>query len=323
MSYFLPPDSGTRLPVSLITGFLGSGKTALLNRLLRFPEMARTAILINEFGDVALDQLFVQASDGEVTVLPNGCLCCDVRGDLEGAIGTLFGRRKSGDSPAFDRMLIETTGLADPAPIMQLLLNQPLIVENFRLDAVVTTVDALHGVRQLREHPDAVNQVSLADRLVVTKTDLADDAQVAELVAALGSLNAVAPIAQVPRTDATPADLFGADHARTPTRAPVHDHLHGIETFSLTCERPVAWRPFADWLTTLKTSHADQLLRVKGVVHLTDEDEPIAINGVHHVFHPPMRLAQADAPGRQSRIVFITRNLAREAVEAGWRRVVQ
>jgi G3E family GTPase len=323
MSYFLPPDSGTRLPVSLITGFLGSGKTALLNRLLRFPDMARTAILINEFGDVALDQLFVQASDGEVAVLPNGCLCCDVRGDLEGAIGTLFGRRESGDSPAFDRMLIETTGLADPAPIMQLLLNQPLIVENFRLDAVVTTVDALHGARQLQEHPEAVNQVSLADRLVVTKTDLADDAQVTELVAALGSLNALAPIVQVPRTDPTPADLFGADHARPAPRAAVHGHLHGIETFSLSCERPVEWRAFADWLTALKTSYADQLLRVKGVVHVANEIEPIAINGVHHVFHPPMRLAQPDSSGRQSRMVFITRGLPRDIVEAGWRRAVQ
>src|SRR6478752_7475533 len=111
MSYFLPAEDAGRLPVSLITGFLGSGKTALLNRLLRFPEMARTAILINEFGDVALDQLFVEASDGEVTVLPNGCLCCDIRGDLEGAIGTLFGRSTHGDVPAFDRLLIETTGL--------------------------------------------------------------------------------------------------------------------------------------------------------------------------------------------------------------------
>jgi G3E family GTPase len=323
MSYFLPPDTGTRLPVSLITGFLGSGKTALLNRLLRFPEMARTAILINEFGDVALDQLFVEASDGEVTVLPNGCLCCDVRGDLEGAIGTLFGRRGRGDVPAFDRLLIETTGLADPAPIMQMLLNQPLIVDNFRLDAVVTTVDALHGTRQLRQHPEAVNQVSLADRLVVTKTDLADDAQVSELVTALGSLNAAASVVQIPRTDVAPADLFGTDHAHAPPRAPVHDHLHGIETFSLSCEEPVEWRAFADWLTTLKTSHADQLLRVKGVVHLAGEDAPIAINGVHHVFHPPMRLAQAGALGRQSSIVFITRGLPRNVVEAGWRRVVQ
>jgi G3E family GTPase len=323
MSYFLPAETGMRLPVSLITGFLGSGKTALLNRLLQFPEMSRTAILINEFGDIALDQLFVQASDGEVTVLPNGCLCCDIRGDLEGAIGTLFGRSTRGDVPAFDRLLIETTGLADPAPIMQMLLNQPLIVTNFRLDAVVTTVDAVHGTRQLREHPEAINQISLADRLVVTKTDLVDDAQVTELVAALGTLNAAAPVAYVPRASVTPADLFGTEHVRVAPRAPIHDHLHGIETFSVTCEQPIEWRAFANWLTTLKTSYADQLLRVKGVVHVAREDEPIAINGVHHVFHPPMRLPRAGASDRQSKIVFITRGLPREIVETGWRQVVQ
>lgn len=323
MSYFLPPDAGTRLPVSLITGFLGSGKTALLNRLLRFPEMARTAILINEFGDVALDQLFVQASDGEVAVLPNGCLCCDVRGDLEGAIGTLFGRRGGGDNPAFDRMLIETTGLANPAPIMQMLLSQPLIVENFRLDAVVTTVDALHGTRQLHEHPEAVNQVLLADRLVVTKTDLADDAQVTGVVAALRQLNPSAPVVCIPRNEIAPSDLSGAHHTHVSPPEPDHDHLHGIETFSLSCERPVEWRAFSDWLTALKTSYADQLLRVKGVLNVASEDEAIAINGVHHVFHPPMRLPHGTSSDQRSRIVFITRGLPRDIVEAGWRRMFQ
>jgi G3E family GTPase len=320
MSHFLPPDPGTRLPVSLLTGFLGSGKTALLNRLLRLPAMARTAILINEFGDVALDQLFVESSDGEVSVLPNGCLCCDVRDDLEGAIGTLFGRRDRGGSPAFDRMLIETTGLADPAPIMQMLLNQPLIVENFRLDAVVTTVDALHGARQLREHPEAVNQVALADRLVVTKTDLADDAAVSELVAGVRQINAAAPVRHVPREAVSPLDLFGRNDRHIPLPAAVHQHLHGIETFSLTCEQPVDWRAFSNWLTALKTRHADQLLRVKGVLYVADEPDPVAINGVHHVFHPPMRLARADLSLPQSTIVFITRGLSRQDVEPGWRR---
>jgi G3E family GTPase len=206
---------------------------------------------------------------------------------------------------------------------MQMLLNQPLIVDNFRLDAVVTTVDALHGTRQLREHPEAVNQVSLADRLVVTKTDLVDGAEVTELAAALQSLNKVAPVFHVPRADMMPTDLFDVDHTHPPPRAPVHDHLHGIETFSLTCEQPVEWRPFANWLTTLKTSYADQLLRVKGVVRFANEDAPIAINGVHHVFHPPMRLARADLSGGQSRLVFITRGLPRDIVEASWRRLVQ
>ena len=162
MTLFLPPEGESRLPVSLITGFLGSGKTTLLNRLLRHAEMARTAIVINEFGDVALDQVFVERSEGEVAVLANGCLCCAAQEDFEGVVGTLFAKRTRKEVPAFDRMVIETSGLADPGPIMQMLLNQPLITDNFRLDTVVATVDALHAASQLREHEIAVNQAALS-----------------------------------------------------------------------------------------------------------------------------------------------------------------
>jgi len=313
MSYFLAPESGSRLPVSLLTGFLGSGKTTLLNRLLQHPEMAKTAIVINEFGDVALDQLFVAQTEGEVTVLANGCLCCDVRGDLEGVIGSLFGKRDRGEVPAFDRMLIETTGLADPGPIMQMLLNQPLIVDNFRLDAVVTTVDALHGERTLREHPEAVKQVALADRLVLTKTDLV--ASAAQLIEDLSRLNANAPLLRVHAAIA-PASLFGADHTGAELHNAAHDHLHDIDTFSVVIEEPVEWRAFSAWLNRLKIEHADQLLRVKGIVHVAGEEDPVAIHGVHHVFHPPMRLPNRAGSDRASRIVFITRGLAREALEA-------
>ena len=317
MSFFLAPDSGNRLPVSLLTGFLGSGKTTLLNRLLKHEQMTRTAVVINEFGDVPLDQLFVEETDGEVTVLANGCLCCDVQGDLEGVIGRLFAKRERAEVPAFDRMLIETSGLADPAPIMQMLLNQPLIVDNFRLDAVVTTVDAVNARRQLADHGEAQNQVALADRLVVTKTDLANEVPV---VAALRRMNASAKVMCVPKEELQPADLFGVDHERT-TLEPVHEHLHGIETFTLSFDRPVEWRAFSGWLTLLKVRHADQLLRVKGVVHVVGEEEPVAIHGVHHVFHPPMRVARPQ--GVESKIVFITKNLPREVVQAEWRRVFQ
>jgi G3E family GTPase len=311
MSYFLPPDSGARLPVSLLTGFLGSGKTTLLNRLLQHPDMAKSAIVINEFGDVALDQLFVERTDGEVTVLANGCLCCDVQGDLEGVVGSLFGKRSRGDVPAFDRMLIETSGLADPGPIMQMLLNQPLVVDNFRLDAVVTTVDAIHGARQLREHPEAVKQVALADRLVVTKTDLVkpDDS----LMKVLARVNANAPLLRA-REGIAPADLFGADHTGADLQDAAHDHLHDIDTFSLVIDEPVEWRAFSAWLNRLKVEHADQLLRVKGIVHVAGEADPIAIHGVHHVFHPPMRVPRRAGMDARSRIVFITRGLAREEV---------
>ncbi|MSQ70564.1 MAG: GTP-binding protein [Betaproteobacteria bacterium] len=327
MSIFLKPQD--RLPVSLLTGFLGSGKTTLLNRLLRHPDMARTAVVINEFGDIALDQLFVEKSDGEVTVLANGCLCCDVQGDLEGVIGTLFGKRDRGEIPGFDRMLIETTGLADPAPVMQMLLNQPLIVDNFRLDAVVTTVDALHGARQLREHEEAVKQVALADRLVLTKTDLAPADAARAIKAELARLNPRAPIFVSVDGDIAPASLFGVDHVspghddavqNSYLHAMVHDHLHGIETFSLVIDSPIEWQAFNRWLTALKIRNADQLLRVKGILNVAGESAPVAIHGVHHVFHPPERLQGWGGGDRRSRIVFITRGLSREAVEADWRR---
>ncbi len=324
MSLVLQPHSIDRLPVSLLTGFLGSGKTTLLNRLLQHPDMARTAVVINEFGDIALDQHFIERSDGEVTVLANGCLCCDVQGDLQGVVGTLFGKRERGEVPAFDRMLIETTGLADPAPIMQMLLNQPLVVDNFRLDAVVTTVDALHGMRQLREHPEAVKQAALADRLVVTKTDLAQAAEVAELVQQLARLNARAPVLQAHDRGIAPSQLFGADAGELaledlPVREAPHDHLAEVATFTLTIEEPVQWSGFSRWLTALKIRHADRLLRVKGILNVAGVEDPVAIHGVHHVFHPPVRLPRSAGRDSRSRIVFITRGLSREAVEADWR----
>ena len=323
MSLILQPYSTDRLPVSLLTGFLGSGKTTLLNRLLQHPLMAKTAIVINEFGDIALDQHFIEKSDGEVTVLANGCLCCDVRGDLEGVVGTLFAKRERGEVPGFDRMLIETTGLADPAPIMQMLLSQPLIVDNFRLDAVVTTVDAVHGMRQLREHPEAVKQAALADRLVMTKTDLADAAEVTALMFQLAQLNSRAPVLHAQEGDIAPSQLFGADaeefvHDEPLVHAAPHDHLLGVATFCLTIDEPLQWRGFSRWLTALKIRHADRLLRVKGILNVAGEADAVAIHGVHHVFHPPVRLPRRAGRDPRSRIVFITRGLSRKEVEADW-----
>ena len=327
-SLFAAPRANARLPVSLVTGFLGSGKTTLINRLLRHKDMAATAIVINEFGEIALDQHFIERSDGEVVVMANGCLCCTVQGDLEAVVGTLFARRDRGEIPSFDRLLVETTGLADPAPIMQILLGQPLLAETFELDAVVATVDAMHGLRQLDEHEEAVKQAALADRLVITKTDLADAAPLTERLA---RLNPAAQIMRLPRDEVGPAQLFGAALVDRSGRVrdveawlgahegePGHAHLHGIETFALVIDRPVSWRHFQRWLTRLKVAHADALLRVKGILSIEGEAAPIAIHGVHHVFHPPVALPWQAADGT-SRIVFITRGLSRERVEQDWR----
>jgi G3E family GTPase len=320
MTIFLPSESGSRLPVSLITGFLGSGKTTLLNRLLRHAEMARTAIIINEFGDVALDQMFVERREGDVAVLANGCLCCAAQDDFEGAVGTLFSKRESGNVLAFDRMMIETSGLADPGPIMQMLLNRPIITDNLRLDTVVATIDALHAERQLREHEEAVNQVALSDRLVITKTDLVDATEPKALIEILRGLNPSATMMQASEDDIGPSAVFGAGHSRLSPPPPEasHAHSHGINCFSLIIDEPVHYRPFSAWLNALKIRYADQLLRVKGIVHVAGEDAPIAIHGVHHVFHPPVRVHKTGA-GEVSQLVFITRGLARETVEADFR----
>jgi G3E family GTPase len=210
MGLFDTDKSASRLPVSVITGFLGSGKTTLLNRLLRHDGMGDSAVIINEFGEIGLDHLLVQAIDGEVAVLASGCVCCTLRSDLEQTLRDLLIKRDRGEVPAFSRILVETTGLADPAPIVQLLLNNPLVSHFVRLDAVVTTVDAVNGLRQIGEHAEAVKQTALADRLLLTKTDLAAAATIGDLQKRLAALNPGATLHTVANGEIAPDALFGA-----------------------------------------------------------------------------------------------------------------
>jgi G3E family GTPase len=335
MSLFESDKSASRLPVSVITGFLGSGKTTLLNRLLRDPEMADSAVIINEWGEIAIDHLLVEAIDGEIAVMASGCVCCTLRSDLETTLRGLLVRRDNGDIPPFRRVLMETTGLADPAPIMQMLLNNPLLSHFVRLDAVVTTVDAVNARRQLDDHPEAVKQVAIADRLLLTKTDLVEDSAVAGLEAELSRLNPGATMLTTINGDVPAARLFGAalfDPARkTPDvqawlRADHHAHHghdhdgadRGIRSFCLTFDEPLPWQAVSDWLTALRQWRGEDLLRVKGIVHLREQDLPIAIHGVHHVFHPPVQLNAWPDADRRSRIVFITRGLERQEIEGVW-----
>ena len=208
MSLFENDKSAERLPVSLITGFLGSGKTTLLNRLLRHDAMSDSAVIINEYGEVSLDHLLVERVDGEVAVLASGCICCTIRSDLEETLRTCWSSRDRGEVPPFRRILVETTGLADPAPIVQLLLNNPLVSHFLRLDTVVTTVDAANAIHQLDHQYEAVKQVALADRLLITKCDLVSN--IAALEARLGRLNPGARIERVMHGEIDPAGLFGA-----------------------------------------------------------------------------------------------------------------
>ena len=337
-SLFDRDRSAERLPVSLITGFLGSGKTTLLNRLLQRPEMADSAVIINEFGEVPLDHLLVEPIAGEAVVLSSGCVCCAVRGDLQDALRRLLVQRDRGEIPAFARVVIETSGLADPAPVVQLFLNNPLLGHDLRLDTVVATVDGAGGFGQIEQYPEALKQAAIADRLLVTKTDLAAPRGVEALIQRLRRINPGAAIETVVQGEIDPAKLFGAGlfdpeqdrpdperwlkNGGYPGAAAVghdHDHSSGISAFSFVAQRPLDWLAFHRWLGDLRAAYGDRLLRVKGVLNVTEEEGPVVVHGVQHVFHPPVALRRWPDGDRTSRLVMIVRDLDRETIEQGWR----
>src|ERR1051325_2425443 len=301
-SLFDPDRSAERLPVSLITGFLGSGKTTLLNRLVQRPELADSAVIINEFGEIALDHLLVAPIDGETVVLASGCLCCAVRGDLQDTLLRLLLERDHGEIPAFQRALIQTSGLADPAPVAQLFLNNPLLAAYLRRDAIVATVDAMNGGAALAQHWEARKQAAVADRLLITKTDIATEQGIEKLILSLRGLNSAAPIHRVVNGEIDPAMLFGVGPLDSMQRSPGfaewlgntrpssahHEHHPEVRSLCLTAETPLDWTCFHDWLDHLRAAHGERLARGKGVLNIAGENGPIVIHGVQHVFHPPV-----------------------------------
>ena len=320
-----------RTPVSIITGFLGSGKTTLLNRVLADPAMAGAAVIINEFGEIGLDHLLIATPNENMVLLSSGCICCTVRGDLVDTLRDLDAKRLAGGIPPFDRLLIETTGLADPVPIIQTVIADEKIAPRFVMDGVITLVDAVNGMSQLDSQPEAVKQAAVADRLLLTKTDLADAPQTAALLARLAQLNPGVPVQPVHQGNIDPSTLFGAalnagarrddlarwlrdDAVAAVHYKPVQPHHDRIRAHALYLDEPVSRMGMTAWLTAIASVRGANLLRVKALLNV--EGEPVVVHAVQTLIHEPITLAQWPDADRRSRLVFIVRDMARAQIEA-------
>jgi len=350
---------GARIPVTIVTGFLGSGKTTLIRELLATPEGADTAVVINEYGEVGIDNALLRASSDATVLLGNGCVCCTVRTDLQESLRTLFADRTQGAVPSFRRVVIETSGLADPGPVLQTFASDRALGEEFHLQSLITVVDAPGGAGNLERMPEARQQVALADRIVLTKTDRAHPAMIAALTGHIRELTA-APLATATHGVIAPGFLLDeatdlpalSRFAVTPAEAGVqgnhrtsgvldsrvrgnddgalthdhdqnhaHAHSHGIGSFALFFDAPQPWPVFEQAMAVLTALRGPDLLRVKGLVAVAGCRGPVVVHAVQHVAHRPVELEDWPDDDRRSRLVFITRNLPREPVSALFRAV--
>jgi G3E family GTPase len=323
--------SERREPVvaNLLTGFLGAGKTSLLNRLLSKPSLSDTAVLINEFGMVALDHLLVQSVNDNIVLLKSGCICCSIRTDLKDAILSLFDRLRRGKVRPFGRIVIETTGLADPVPILATLSVDPMLKYHFRIGNIIAVVDVPNGAHNIETYPESARQVAVADRIIISKSDLANHEAVDRLRDVLTRINPAAEAVLLDEaTDPAEALLLDTIHDLGARPAEVaswmaaetshrydHDHadgvnLHGsIGAFVIEADRAVAWPRFALWLSMLIHRHGRQILRLKGLIDIEGAETPVVVHGVQHIIHRPFHLAAWPDGIRRTRIVVIGESL--------------
>jgi len=317
----LKRERGHRIPVTVITGFLGAGKTTLLKRFLATPEGQGTAVVVNEFGATGIDDALVRASTDETVLLGNGCLCCITRSDLQIALRRMVVERERGELPAFKRVVIETSGLADPSPILQTFATDRALGETFHVEAVVTVVDAEAGGDTLAWSAEARRQAILADRLVISKTDIAGEGAADKLAAQLRALNPGAEIIEAVSGEIDPSRLTeAADESRNLFVAEAA-HSDGIGSFVFTQVEPMPWPAFAKAMDTLMELRGPDLLRVKGFLNVAGCQGPVMVQFVQHLAHPPVELQSWPDGERQSRVVFITRNISEQQVRELFRAV--
>ncbi|MFI5409470.1 CobW family GTP-binding protein [Kaistia sp. UC242_56] len=344
-----PDESDARITANVLTGFLGAGKTSLLKRLLALPSLSGTAVIINEFGEVGLDHLLVEAIDDDIVLLKSGCICCNIRTDLKTALLSLFERSRSGEIPRFSRIAIETTGIADPAPIVATLSADPMLRHHFRVGNIVTVVDVPNGLSNLDAFPESQRQVAVADRIIVSKSDIAPAEATARLRARLETLNPAAEIIELSEVMQPDEALFvrdihdisarGAEVARwLKAESHAHDHhghhhhghahpahehdinRHGdIRAFVLTGDAPISWARFGLWLSMLLNRHGGEILRLKGLLDIEGNDSPVVIQGVQHLIHKPMHLDRWPDGVTGTHLVVIARGLDPALVERSFR----
>lgn len=347
------------IPVAILTGFLGAGKTTLLNFLLKDPFLSDAAVIINEFGDIGLDHLLVERADENIIEMASGCLCCTIRGDLIDTIQDLLARRARGEIKQFNRIVIETTGLADPAPVLHAVMSEPALLAACRLEGVITVVDAFNGMATLDAHAEAVKQVAVADRIVLTKVDLMVGREGEEMlfaiIARLRKLNPAARLLTTHRDEATAERLFTMGLFNPATKAPDvqawlaaeayetgakrgrrhghgnggehHHHHHDasrhdahIRSFSFTEMNAISPQGLELFMELLKSYHGANLLRMKGIVKVTDDPaRPVVLHGVQHVFHPPVRLPAWPDGDERTRLVFIVKDIDKAMIEGLFR----
>lgn len=343
-------EADDRITANVLTGFLGAGKTSLLKRLLALPALAGTAVIINEFGEVGLDHLLVEAVDDDIVLLKSGCICCNIRTDLKDALLSLFERSRSGAIPRFSRVAIETTGIADPAPIVATLSADPMLRHHFRVGNIVTVVDVPNGPANLDAYEESRRQAAVADRLIISKSDLATPDETARLRARLAAINPAAEMLEL--SEEMPADeaLFmrdvhhlaarGAEVARWLKAATPHDHdpghhhhhgdahhghahdvnRHGdIRAFVLSADTPLSWPRFGLWLSMLLNRHGGDILRLKGLIEIEGNANPVVVQGVQHLIHKPLHLERWPEGITGTHIVVIARGLDPALVERSFR----